>query len=324
MKVKPAVETTRVTMLLRPASLLLFSLLALLAACSSPDKGTVTQAPEIRTVGDGHFGAYIINSPWRHDSVMNDLERDMGREFDMIQWFTSFEDPFEAPPVDRILSQDKMPIITWQARKTTLDDVINGNVDDNLRAWAKGVRESDGEVYIRPFPEMNGDWVSWSGDAKKFIDAWRYMVDLFEAEGADNVRWVWCPNITDWPRTEENRFENFYPGSDYVDILALDGFNWGTVREWSVWRSFEDIFETPYERITSLGDQPLWLTEIASAEQGGDKALWVKEMLGSSKFPQVEGIVWFHQRKEADWRINSSNHSLNAFREWFETQAPLE
>lgn len=324
MKVKSGYEIMRVSMLphQRPALLgLVLFLVVGLAACSTSTEGSSSaKQPKVNTVGDGHFGAYIVNSPWRHSSVMENLELDMGHEFDMIQWFTSYEDPFESVPIDRTLDQGKMPIITWQMREMTLDDIIAGNADAKLSSWAWGIKNRDGLVYLRPFPEMNGDWVPWSGDPEKFITAWRYMVDFFAAQGADNVRWVWCPNITDWPRTEENRFENYYPGTEYVDVLALDGFNWGTVREWSVWQSFEDIFTVPYERITSLGGQPLWLTEIASAEEGGDKAEWVKEMLGSTKFPQIDGIVWFHERKEADWRINSSDNSLNAFREWFESQ----
>lgn len=307
---------------LRRLALLVLGVSLLLAACSSPQQSAavVSSAPLVSPVGEGHFGAYIIHSPWSHEAEMRELEQAVGREFDMIQWFTSFEDPFEALPVDRILDQGKMPIITWQSRDMTLDDVLLGKADERLQIWAEGIAGRDGLVYLRPYPEMNGDWVPWNGEPEKFIQVWRYMVDFFEAEGTNNVRWVWCPNITDWPRTEENRFEHYYPGDDYVDVLALDGFNWGTVREWSVWRSFEEIFEVPYDRITSLGTQPLWLTEIASAEQGGDKAAWITDMLSSTRFPQIDGIVWFQENKEADWRMNSSDRSLNAFRDWFDAQ----
>ena len=38
-------------------------------------------------------------------------------------------------------------------------------------------------------------------------------------------------------------------------------------------------------------------------------------MLASTAFPRLEAIVWFNQDKEQDWRIDSSDRSLQTFRE---------
>jgi mannan endo-1,4-beta-mannosidase len=111
--------------------------------------------------------------------------------------------------------------------------------------------------------------------------------------------------------------ELYYPGERYVDILALDGYNWGTTRPYTAWKDFEAIFQDPYERITALGNQRVWLAEIASTEQGGDKGEWVKGMLSSTAFARIDALVWFNENKETDWRIESSHDSLSAFREWF-------
>ena len=43
----------------------------------------------------------------------------------------------------------------------------------------------------------------------------------------------------------------------------------------------------------------------------------IDAMLSSRAFPQLEAIVWFSERKEVDWRIDSSDHALLAFRNWF-------
>jgi endoglucanase len=32
-------------------------------------------------------------------------------------------------------------------------------------------------------------------------------------------------------------------------------------------------------------------------------------------FPRIRAVIWFHARKEADWRVNSSPEALSAFRE---------
>src|SRR5690606_5782487 len=151
----------------------------------------------------------------------------------------------------------------------------------------------DFDVYLRPFPEMNGDWVGWNGDPKTFRKAWRRMVSIFERRGADNVRWVFSPNVTDAPRTAANRFELYYPGAAYVDVLALDGYNWGTTREWTAWRPFEEVFESGYERLIALGDQPVWFAEMSSTTTGGNKASRDSAMLSSTAFRRPTTLDWF-------------------------------
>ena len=192
-----------------------------------------------------------------------------------------------------------------------LHDITAGHHDDYLRSWAQGIQHAPGPVYLRPFPEMNGDWVPWNGDPQALRDAWTHLTTLFENEGTHNVRWVWSPNVTDEPRTEHNRMENYYPGHDHVHVLALSGYNWGDTRPTIGWRSFEDILEEPYARLTRLGPQPVWMAETASSEVGGDKAAWIRAMFASAaEFPRLEAIVWFNEDKETDWRIESSERAL--------------
>ena len=129
-----------------------------------------------------------------------------------------------------------------------------------------------------------------------------------------NVFWVWSPNRTDGggPYT----LEDYYPGSDVVDVLAVDGYNFGDTNG-HVWRSFEQTFEEPYSRIVILDlHKPFWITETACAEAGdGRKAKWVKEMFASSKFPNLKAVVWFDENKERDWRMSSSASTLAAFKQ---------
>ena len=296
--------------------------LLFLTACSSginttPQQDSRTNKNEsVKQVGEAKIGAYIVGAVWDHD-ILYDLEDSIGHEFNIIQWFTSWPTVFEADRVNAIIKLGRMPLITWQSKNQSLDDIIAGKYDDYLRSWATGVKSVYGDVYLRPFPEMNGDWVPWNGEPKKLIKAWKHIVNTFHDEGVTNVKWVWSPNITDEPRIASNRMERYYPGKDYVDVFGLSGYNWGTVRDYTAWKSFSETFAEPYERISALGTQPIWLAEIASTEQGGDKAEWIKDMLSSTSFPQIDAIIWFNEDKETDWRIESSVASTNAFKEWF-------
>ena len=83
----------------------------------------------------------------------------------------------------------------------------------------------------------------------------------------------------------------------------------------SIFAAVEVLFAQPYDRIAALGPQPIWVAEVASVEQGGDKAAWIRDMLTTTAFPRLEAVVWFDENKGADWRIRSTDSAVQAFRE---------
>lgn len=260
------------------------------------------------------LGAFTYGGVWRGMEPVWRLELELGRTLDVVHWFTNWDNPY-LPAMVAAASQDgRRPLISWQPHHQSIADIATGVHDEYIRSWAAGVRDAGVLVYLRPFPEMNGDWVPWNGEPATFRRAWRRMAAIFADAGADNVRWVFSPNVTDSPRTQDNRFELYYPGADVVDVLALDGYNWGTTRPWTTWRAFEDVFQEGYDRITALGEQGVWLAEMASASEGGDKAAWVSAMLASTAFPRVEALIWFDEHKEADWRMVADDAVATAFR----------
>jgi beta-mannanase len=97
------------------------------------------------------------------------------------------------------------------------------------RQWARQARDSNVAVLLRFAPEMNGDWRPWSvnDSPQDFIHAWRHLHDVFDQEGAGNVKWVFNPNVS---FTGSVAIENFWPGADYVDWLGVDGYNWWGVK----------------------------------------------------------------------------------------------
>jgi hypothetical protein len=58
------------------------------------------------------------------------------------------------------------------------------------------------------------------------------------------------------------------------------------------------------------------VAETGSAEQGGDKAQWIADVASrmKSSFPSIAAFLWFHVNKETNWRVDSSQSSLDAFR----------
>ena len=64
------------------------------------------------------------------------------------------------------------------------------------------------------------------------------------------------------------------------------------------------------------GDAERTATDWADTEaRGYDKGAWIAEAFATlRRHRNVVGAIWFHTRKEADWRIDSSRSSPDAFR----------
>ncbi len=261
------------------------------------------------------FGAFTYGGVWGGTQPIVELERRLGHRLDIVHWFARIEEPFDTRLLAAAAADGRRPMVTLEMTSWSLDSVADGRHDATLRHWARAVRSHGDRVYLRPWPEMNGSWTPWSGDPAAFVSAWRHVVDLFRAEGADGAVWVWAPNVTDEPAVSANRLERYYPGHAYVDVLGVDGYNWGAAHGPEGWSSFADIFEPVWPRLLAVGPQPIWITEVGSAERGGDKADWIAGMAERLDLERLGAIVWFDQNKEANWRIDSSRSTLAAFQQ---------
>lgn len=243
----------------------------------------------------------------------------------MVMWYQSWNEPLFYPrQFDAVESRHAVPIVTWlpdsrDGRVIAIRDVADGKYDDYLRKSADEAKAWGHPFYVRFAHEMNGDWYSWGRGVggnrpSDYVNAWRHVVEVFRAAGANNVRWVWSPNVYG---NDVASFRDFYPGDSWVDWVALDGYNFGTSGP-SGWRTFAQIFDRSYQEIIKLTQKPLMIGETASAEGGGNKPAWVRQALNrdlSERFPRVKALVWFDREKEADWRVDSSSKTAQAFRE---------
>ncbi|MFA6431871.1 MAG: sugar-binding protein, partial [Candidatus Margulisiibacteriota bacterium] len=146
----------------------------------------------------------------------------------------------------------------------------------------------------------------------------RHIVDIFKKEGTTNVKWVWAPMNYSFPDEPWNAWEKSYPGNNYVDWIGFDGYNWGTTQSWSQWQVFKYMFRDQVRMARKMWPgKPIMVAEFASADKGGDKAAWIREIPDylKSSMRDINAIIWFDVKKEADWRINSTPRSLAAFKE---------
>jgi beta-mannanase len=245
------------------------------------------------------------------------------RKLDIVMWYQDWvrTRTFDPALLRQVRQRGATPMLTWEpwdhlgGRRQPdfrLGRLLAGAHDAHIRAAAQVLRDHGEPVLLRWAHEMNSDWYPWgkaSGGriAVDYREAWLRVWSIFHDEGATNVRWVWSPNIVDGAAA----FEAFYPGDRYVDWVGLDGYNWGGRR----WKSFTRLFAESYDRLVRLTSKPVMVAETACAE-GAGKAEWIRQALEQEipqRFARIHAIVWFNQRKERDWRIDSSPESRKAF-----------
>ena len=273
------------------------------------------------------FGAAAEGVPWDL-SGLDAMSAAAGKSPGLVMWYQDFAHfpDFEPALAQRILDRGAQAMLTWEPWDYTggpnqpaysLSRIIDGTHDAHIRRWAVQIKAWNKPLFLRFAHEMNGNWNSWSEGVNgnqpgQYVQAYRHVWEIFRSVGASNVSWVWSPNVV---YSNSPPLAPFFPGDAYVDRVALDGYNWGSVLpDWQAWLSFEDIFGPGLAQLRALSAKPVMIAEMASTELGGNKAAWITETFAAlARHPEIVAFTWFNFDKETDWRIQSSPSAKAAF-----------
>lgn len=260
-------------------------------------------------------------------SPIYSFERQYGRKPATIMWYTDWSDKFPRIEAENVRKYGAVPHIVWEpwlwGREDGihLDDILSGKWDKYITEWAAGAKDYGSPVFLRYAHEFNIEKYPWgignnAKDPGKYVRAWRHVHGKFKEAGATNVRWIWCFNNYPNPDEEWNDYRKAYPGDAYVDWIGIDGYNWGLTQPWSGWETFSVMIRDQARDAWLAYRKPVMVAEFASADLGGDKPEWIEAIPASLQVSMrpVRAIVWFDIKKEADWRINSTPKSAQAFR----------
>jgi endoglucanase len=265
----------------------------------------------------GVYNERMYNPP--HIAGIDAANSLLGRYPKVAMWYPNAGEqwPFPTQACEYSVSRGTLPHLTWEFFGYSYAAIANGNHDPYIRQFAQGAVQFGKPVLLRIFREMNGDWYSWNlgQGASAHKAAWRRIVTIFRDEGASDVRFFWCPN-------EGGRYDGqlsaAWPGDDYVDVVGIDGYNWGTT--YGAWRSAAQIVRPKHDLLTSWSTKPFAVGETNSREAGGDKAAWIWEAFlsdaGLRSFPRLVHVTLFDANFAgySDWRIDSSPAALDAYK----------
>jgi len=107
---------------------------------------------------------------------------------------------------------------------TDLNERWKSQVD--VIAWfLKQLKYAGVPVLWRPYHEMNGFWFWWCGKPgpQGYVKLYQMMYHRFvNFHQLDNLIWVWNANEL---KEGVTSYADYYPGDDYVDILATDVYS---------------------------------------------------------------------------------------------------
>lgn len=266
---------------------------------------------------------------------LNSLEERLDYTFDFIVRYQNLDTNFPMEEMLNAYHNNKYVELTLQTMMTTdnasnpgiIYDLLKGKYDEYLHQYARDIKAFGHPVLFRLNNEMNGDWCIYSSyytsnDTELFKASWRYIYDIFQENGVDNVLWVWNPHDLSFPGFQWNHYLAYYPGDKYVDIIGLTGYNPGNYFKGESWRPFHEIYPSLYKEYSEIFQQPLMITEFGSNSFGGDKIGWIQDMFQHmDNYPRIKVAIWWNGidrdpegKPGRIYRLDESEEMLEAFR----------
>ena len=212
-----------------------------------------------------------------------------------------------------------IPMISW--RGTYHKGILDGQFDSQIRTNARRLARDGKPKFLRWGWEMNGNWYAWCGPkndngAAGYIACWKRIHGIFADEGVKNVSWVWSVNWNSMPDQAGNQYQDYYPGDQYVDWVAISGYNLHK-------EAPATLFDKLYQQYAAR--KPMMISEVGSVEYGGTtKGDWVADFGGYVESrPNIAAVCWFdtdsHRNGPETWRVDTNAHSLAAYKQMANT-----
>jgi len=215
-------------------------------------------------------------------------------------------------------------------------DIARGRGDAFLLELNRAVAEFGALVYVRPMPEMNGHWNEYSafnrdgssrgarystaafrkafariallargGPARKLNAKLRRLGQPGVADDLPvaQARIVWNPQGYGSPDIPANSAQAYFPGNEYVDVVANDlydqGFN-------AAWDANEKLYAAHPGKPFAMAEWGLW---------GIDDPVFVERMAAFVKsHARIEFLAYFNSKPGSIWDLSSKPRSRAAYR----------
>ena len=237
-----------------------------------------------------------------------------GQRPDIVGYFSGWLEPFPTSYAQTIHRYGAAVMVQIDPAHISLKGIAAGHYDGYLSAYAESVRAFGHAVIIGFGHEMNAPWYSWGyghTSPATFVAAWRHIVELFRALGADNVTWLWTINAD---QAGTGPLASWWPGANYVSWIGINGY----YRRPS--DTFAGVFGRTIDQVRAFSSKPVLLSGTAIAASANPPAKIPNLFQGMFRYRTL-GLVWSDQTqaqghgfRSEDWRLEDNVPAEAAFR----------
>jgi glycosyl hydrolase family 26 len=229
----------------------------------------------------------------------------------IVVYYSSWKQPFAASFAQTARDHDAYVLVQLEPKGVTLDSIAAGRSDAYLRSYADAVVAFRHPVILSFGHEMNGTWYSWGNGQQSpaaFVAAWRHIVDVFRAEGAANVTWLWTVSSIEGASSELSKW---WPGAAWVTWIGVAGYYYHATD------TFGLVFGSTIADVRTFSSAPVLIAETAVGTTVNRESQIDGLFAGVSE-QGLAGAVWFDEAQHAgiyhqNWRLEDDPDALAAF-----------
>ena len=254
-----------------------------------------------------YLGIFEPDAPNSY-SGLDQVAHAIGRQPDLAVYYSHWLQPFQIAFATAATKHGATTLVQIAPGNYSLENIASGRYDTYLHSYATAVKEFGAPVILSFGHEMNGSWYPWGRKHTSpalFVKAWRHIVMVFREMGATKVTWLWTVNImgtsTPGPRP-------WWPGSAYVNCVAIDGYFWYKTAE------FDSVFGPTITYVREFTHDPILIGETGASPADSQPAKIAELFAGARTFGLL-GFVWFNDDvysaaipgEALDWRLTPAS-----------------
>ena len=218
------------------------------------------------------------------------IGKDIAWAYFSNNWIGGIEFPID--DITIIHNNGNVPFVRLMARSDfqeygqdetyTMQRILNGEFDIQLNEWFAKASVLGYPILCEFGTEVNGNWFPWNGQyagagttngygdpnypdgPERFRDAYRHIIDLANANNANNITWFFHVDVHSIPEDEWNDITYYYPGDNYIDWLGFSAY--GPYDSSAEMEYFSDLIALIYPKLTQLADKPIAVLEFGVTE----------------------------------------------------------
>jgi hypothetical protein len=235
-----------------------------------------------------YLGVYEPSSPSSFTGV-TDFAGLISRRPNIAVYYSSWGEPFQTGFAQSAHANGATPMVQIEPAGVNLAAIADGSYDRYLNEYASAVRQFGAPVILAFGHEMNADWYGWGYQRTSpavFVQAWRHIHDLFAADGARNVKWLWAVNVTGSPSVSSD-IRQWWPGSRYVTWVGVEGHYYDAAVK------FPRLFGATLGQVGAFTRDPILVSEAGIAPNVSPER--ITDLFSGAQSSGLIGVVWFDE-----------------------------